>query len=120
MAKILILEDDLERTKIFQKNLIGHEVCIIDTVAEAIQKLKEEDWTDLFLDHDLGGKVMVPSGPETGWEVAKWLSENPERQPNQIILHTFNGPGRANMKALLPQAIEAPGVWLTLKEEKNG
>jgi len=31
--------------------------------------------TILFLDHDLGGKQMVASGNNTGYEVAKWLSK---------------------------------------------
>ena len=116
MAKILILEDDPERIKIFQRNLISHSVTMVVTASEAIQKLGDETWELLMLDHDLGGKVLVASGPETDYEVAKWLYENPDRQPPNIILHSFNTVGRANMKALLPQAHDFPGAWVNIGE----
>jgi CheY-like chemotaxis protein len=110
--KILILEDNPDRIKKFKRRLIGNVVTIVETAQEAIDRLREDEWDLLSLDHDLGGEEMVPSGPGTGWEVAKWLETNPERKPGRILLHSFNGPGRANMLACLPGAEDCPGWWL--------
>jgi len=111
--KILVLDDDKSRLKQFQQKLIGHDVSCVETVSEAIQKLKNDLFDYVFLDHDLGGKAYVASGGEefTGWDVALWLSKNTDRQPKNIIIHSFNPAGAANMKSLLPQAQLMPGVW---------
>ena len=109
--KILILEDSKRRHKAFRAKY-GFDLTIVETTSEAIELLESQEWDTLFLDHDLGGETMVDSGSGTGYEVAKWLSEHPERKPRQIILHSYNPVGRANMKAALPEAEEAPGIWL--------
>jgi CheY-like chemotaxis protein len=108
---ILILEDDHERQKIFRSNLIGTNAVIVETAAGAIQELSSSNWDYLFLDHDLGGQQMVESGPGTGYEVAEWLAENPDKQPPNIIIHSFNPSGAENMQRVLPNAIKAPGCW---------
>lgn len=113
--RILVLDDDLNRLKQFGKNLIGHLVDMVTTAPETINLLKEKNYDILFLDHDLGGKAFVPSGPGTGYEVACWLSENPSRKPEKIYIHSFNPSGAKNMKLALPEAIIAPGVWTQLK-----
>lgn len=109
--KILILEDNDARIVHFRRVTMQHTVEIVKTAKEAIQKLGDGAWDLVSLDHDLGGKEMVGSGEGTGWEVAKWLSDHPEKKPPYIILHSFNVPGRANMAALLPEALEEPGWW---------
>ena len=111
---ILILEDDHERHKQFKQNLIGALVNIAETVEEAKEFLTKNGtgyYDLLFLDHDLGGLTMQPSGPNTGFEVAQWLSQNQEYKPESILLHSLNEEGRKNMKSLLPEAIEAPFAW---------
>ena len=113
---ILILEDDPDRVKKFKRKFIGNVIEIVDTPADAIFLLEHKEWDVLFLDHDLGGEVYVPSGPGTGYEVAEWLSKNPDRMPERVILHSYNDIGRANMKRVLPEAIMMAGVWL--EEEK--
>lgn len=111
--RILILEDDASRTKLFQRALIGHDVCFVMMAWEAIQRLQEMGpWDALFLDHDLGGQAYVPSGPGTGYEVACWLEAHPERQPRRILVHSLNDPGRKKIVAALPGAVECPGVWI--------
>lgn len=111
--KILVLEDDPVRHISFRKNLADHDLDIVTTSKEAIQKLQDDELYDaLFLDHDLGGKVMVASGDGTGYEVAKWLESNPFAKPEKIYLHTMNPVGQQNMKQALPEAIIAP--FLTL------
>jgi len=111
---ILVLDDDETRLTIFKRNLIGHVVDCVKTAENAIEKLSGEEYNALFLDHDLGGRVLVPSGPGTGYEVAQWLAEHADRQPEMIFIHSFNPVGSNNMKGLLPRAIKAPGVWLKL------
>jgi len=108
---ILILEDDPARQRIFTRKLIGTNVVIVETATAAIQNLTEHAWDYLFLDHDLGGMQMVASGPGTGYEVAQWLAANPKRQPPNIVIHSFNPAGAANMKRALPQAVVSPGCW---------
>ena len=113
--KILILDDDQTRHKFFNRKLIGHSVTNVETAADAIKHLSEDTFDAIFLDHDLGGEIFVNSfGPilNTGYAVAKWLSENPEKQPKQIFIHSLNPVGADNMKALLPDAALVPGCWV--------
>jgi len=113
--RILILDDELARHYEFKKRLIGHLLTHVSTAAEAITALKEIDFEWAFLDHDLGGRTMVASGAGTGWEVAKWIADNPDRKPKNVVIHSFNGPGRKNMMAALPDAVECPGAWTMIK-----
>ena len=119
--RILILEDDPERQIRFRRKMIGHYVVITEFAAEAIRLLQEENWNLLCLDHDLGGKVFVDSSTEsnTGYAVAKWLEEHPDRQPNQILLHSLNPSGRKNMADCLPDAQEAPFAWDLMEVPPN-
>jgi CheY-like chemotaxis protein len=110
--RILILEDSPERQRKMRQRLIGHVVEIAETAQAAIDRLRDERWDVLCLDHDLGGQQMVESGPGTGYEVAKWLEGNKDRIPERIVLHSYNEPGRANMLACLPGAVEMPGWWI--------
>lgn len=112
MADVLVLDDNKTRLQMFRRKFTGHHVETVKTVKECIAKLKSDKWDYLFLDHDLGGQEMVPSGPGTGYEVAEWLAENPTRIPEEVILHTFNSPGAQNMKSKLPNAKIIPGVWM--------
>jgi len=109
--KILILDDDKGRLNTFRQNLIGQDVTCVETVTDTIKNLTDSVWDYLFLDHDLGGQIYVPSGPGTGYEVAEWLVQHPDKQPTMIVLHSFNTPGRQKMKSLLPKAIDCPGAW---------
>jgi len=119
--KILILEDDKARVQRFEEKLKGEDIFVIftDVVSACISALECSDFDVLFLDHDLDGKVYVPSdGDEpTGWHVAKWLSENPERQPAKIFLHSLNHAGRIEMMKQLPNAIDFPFAWECVSSE---
>ena len=113
--KILILDDDLIRHGLFRDNFgYGlHDLTMVTTVDQAISKLALHVYDAVFLDHDLGGQQMVVSGGKepTGWDVAKWLKDNPDRCPKVVIIHSFNPDGAQNMKNLLPQAQLVPGLW---------
>ena len=115
--KILILEDNADRQQVFRRNLIGQEVTIVDQAQQAIQLLTENVFEMLFLDHDLGNKIFVDSftEPNTGYAVAKWLEEHPDRQPKEIILHSLNPDGRKNMAYCLPKAQQVPFAWMLIK-----
>lgn len=110
--KILILDDNYTRLRVFQQKLIGHVVVCTTTVKEATTALKEDDFDVIFLDHDLNGEQNIPSGPGTGYEVAQWLHDYPEKQAPTVILHSLNETGRKNIMSLLPTAKELPGAWL--------
>lgn len=113
--RILVLDDEIDRLRKFKRALIGHLVELTTTVPEVLERLQNETWDYVFLDHDLGGKINVPSGPGTGYEVAEWLAANPDRQPKHIIIHSFCEHGRQNMKNILPNAEVIPGAWLLIE-----
>lgn len=84
----LFLDDSKERCKAI-KSVIPY-ITIVHTVEECIEKLKEEEWDLVFLDHDLGNEIYVDSKREdTGMEVVRWIIKN---QPiiRHIIVHTLN------------------------------
>jgi CheY-like chemotaxis protein len=111
--RALVLDDDLSRLELFKtKALVGHEVTTVSHVSDCIEQLTDHEFELIFMDHDLDGKVYVPSGPGTGYAVAEWLRDNPSRKPKQIILHTFNQFGAAKMLEALPEATYVPGAWL--------
>ena len=109
---ILILDDDLYRHKEFNRKFINHTVKNVYEVWDAIEALKKYVFDYVFLDHSLGGKIHQTPGDGTGYEVAKWLYDNPDKQPKHIIIHSFDVDGPKKMKGLLPQAVLFPGVWI--------
>ena len=113
MYRVLVLEDNEERHKLFKKNYTRCELVIVVEAAEAIEKLKDEEWNFLFLDHDLGGNVFVDSHSDepTGYTVAKWLQENPERKPKIIATHSLNEAGRKNIMSVI-ECVDSPFAWM--------
>jgi len=115
--KILVLEDDQNRIEEFKKSFRSeHRVIYTDDAEMAINHLKENTFDILFLDHDLGGCVYVDTNEyQTGSTVAKWLSENKDRMPPRVILHTLNSYGATNMKSYIPHAQIIPFAWTKIK-----
>jgi CheY-like chemotaxis protein len=110
-VKILILEDDHERHALFRQNLKGHDVHIVEEADACIDLLRDEAWDCLFLDHDLGGTVMAASGPGTGYQVAVWLHNEPDRIPKIVIIHSFNPGGAQMMHRCIPGSVLKPAIW---------
>jgi len=110
-AHVLVLDDEEVRLKAFRRKLIGNIVLTVKTADECIKALENSTWDYVFLDHDLGGNILVESGRGTGYEVAEWLSNHPEKKPKDIIIHSFNAAGAKNMLSLLPEAKYIPGIW---------
>jgi CheY-like chemotaxis protein len=117
--RILIVEDNAERIKAFIDNYtsIAKLSLVLDT-KDAIGTLEENDPFDvIFLDHDLGGETMVQSGKGTGYEVAQWLVDNPDKMAQFVILHSLNPTGRLNMLEVLTDAygpdriFDGPFAW---------
>jgi CheY-like chemotaxis protein len=108
---ILILEDNEFRATAFRRNLAGTHLTIVAECQEAIEQIQSRTWDVVFLDHDLGGEIFVPSGPGTGHEVAQWLQSHPSHMPKRTILHSMNFDGRKAMKQILPDAEEVPFAW---------
>jgi CheY-like chemotaxis protein len=110
--RILVLDDNHSRLAIFRRKLIGAAVTCVEYVPDCIREIEDNEPFDIiFLDHDLGGKIYVPSGPGTGYEVAQWLKNHPEKMPGKVILHTCNENGAACMMSELPEALPLLGVF---------
>jgi CheY-like chemotaxis protein len=110
--RILVLDDDQIRLSKFKHKYLNDDVDCVETSKDAINKLDTENYDCLFLDHDLGGEVYVDSGENTGYEVAKWLADNPQKQPKIIFIHSLNPIGSENMKQLLPRAVKKTFAWI--------
>ena len=112
--KILILEDSDERIFRFKQKLVGHDVTFTDKPKEAIQLLQENEYSYIMLDHDMGTTFEKP-GEGTGYEVAHWISEHPERAPRHILIHTMNNVGASAMMLVLGRvgirASYIPQLW---------
>jgi DNA-binding NarL/FixJ family response regulator len=116
--KVLILEDAEERIAQFKKNMgDGNLLVFTDRPKEAIDLLKEGKWDVLFLDHDLSGKFFVPSGKDTGYEVATFLEANEEFKPGTIVVHSMNPVGANNIMAALKTAKRIPEAWTKTLQE---
>lgn len=116
--RILILDDDLNRHSIFKMAFIGSNITSVEKTEFCIQELLENDPFDIvMLDHDLDHRVYVPSGPGTGYEIAEWLRDHPEKMPRLVILHTCNRDGAAKMLEVLPNAKYFPALFM--REDLN-
>ncbi|MCK4924312.1 MAG: hypothetical protein KAS61_05015 [Spirochaetes bacterium] len=103
--RILILEDNKERIKIFRTHLgPKHELYFFDQVEEAKKALLSMGTFDrIYLDHDLDGRVFVDSDESnTGYQLAKYIAL--QKVNAEIIIHTLNPWGAARMKKVLPKS----------------
>jgi CheY-like chemotaxis protein len=106
--RVLVVEDDYVRRAWFEQQFAQYERDVTDQVAVAIQWLGQRDYDLIFLDHDLAEEhyfeVMADDGL-TGYVVAAWLADNPDRQTEaQIIIHSLNYPGSDRMLEVLRSA----------------
>jgi CheY-like chemotaxis protein len=116
--KFLILEHDPERINWFANNVFQHRVMFCLDAEDAIKALQRDNYDVIFLDHDLCDEhykyVGVPLDANfekfcnenldatTGYAVARWLSENPNKSSDaQIIIHTMNRVQSKRMAQLL-------------------
>lgn len=126
---LLFLDDDPERQKKFRSNCPWS--TIVSTTIEAIDKLRQEQFRVVCLDHDLGGEIMVDSDREdTGMEVVRWIVNN-KPAIDLIIVHSLNYNGAICMESALNhhkyKVIRIPftsfvtfNVYTQLQDMKNG
>jgi len=116
--KIMVLEDMSSRIQFFKNKLHKHDVYYFDNADDAINALRflsDKSWDIIFLDHDLEGRIFVPSSyHNTGYTVAKFISEN-DVKIDQIITHSMNPQGAKNIKMILPKAEIIPFSLLKTK-----
>jgi|WetSurSiteA1Bulk_404760.scaffolds.fasta_scaffold00002_5 hypothetical protein len=96
--RFLFLDDSEERQKLVRSTYPF--VTGVRTAEECIKKLNR-DWDLVSLDHDLGGRVYVPSeDTNTGMEVVRYLEKSNSDKYGvlkRIIVHTLNSPAGIEM-----------------------
>lgn len=100
--RIFILEDDETRQSLFYEAAEKtHYVTLATDYDDAIKKYHPPyDW--LFLDHDLGGKVLVsPREHNTGAAFVRWLPSCDDDAAPNVVVHSYNPTGAAEMVRLL-------------------
>ena len=110
---ILVVEDNEERIKWFQRRFQKHTLVIVQTAQAAIEILANNlNWDCVFLDHDLGGVDFSINGfnEQTGTEVAKFIRDRGFK--NQVVIHSMNIYGSESMKSILQEAIVCPFSFL--------
>lgn len=117
--RILILEDTDERIEQFKQKLVGHDIAVCKTADRCIQTLSSSNPFDyIMMDHDLSAAFEKP-GKGTGYEVAEWIANNPNKMPRRILIHSANNIGAAAMMKVLGdagiRATYVPFLWVTLK-----
>lgn len=115
---ILVVDDSQERRDLFASSLHGAPVEFAQTAHDAILLLGERLFDWLFLDYDLDANPMMDAVENTGFEVAKWLKQHPDRMPTNIIIHSLNLEGAGRIKDVLPRAEIVPGAWVELGGSK--
>ena len=94
--RILLIDDTRDETNVKRR---------VDLIARnywsgilALEKLGP--WDLVFLDHDLN--TFYPDGKElTGYDIVKFLEQNPHLLPADVQLVSSNPPGRARMGQVL-------------------
>lgn len=121
--RILVLDDDDERHGYFRRQFIGHDVTHAYTYSECMDALlNTPNFEVVFLDHDLndnGYRSTAESRPDHAPKEPTIYSDLPEeldgccvaedvvrllpveKRPFQIIVHSWNHGGAAEMMAIL-------------------
>ena len=106
--RILVVEDDPARCEWFRRRLAGAALDVTCDVREAVGWLSERDYSAVLLDHDLAEEHYFSNERDderTGYAVALWLAQNPDRQREAaVIVHSLNYPGAARMVETLREA----------------
>ncbi len=102
-GKVLFLDDMEHRHKEFIRATVGYglEIVRVYRAADAIKALENDEFCQVFLDHDLStDDIMVKVGEEskvpTGMTVVDYIV-NMERPPMDVIVHSCNGPAAWEM-----------------------
>lgn len=103
--RVFLLDDDVLRHEWFAKQFAGDRVDVAADPARSIELLSSNRYDLIFLDHDLLPEHYYAEGfddERSGYAVARWLSERPDRcAAARIIAHTRNADGALRMVELL-------------------
>jgi CheY-like chemotaxis protein len=106
--KILIVEDNNDRIKWFQKEFGNEELTIATNASVAIKYVRTVLYSVIMLDHDLSGRVYVDSHePDTGFQVAKAIIVSINKD-TPVIIHSWNPAGVVNIQGILPNSVYLP------------
>ena len=87
MNKTLLI-DDVRTLKV-------NTIC--RTYTEGLKALKDDDWDEVYLDHDLGET-------KTGYDIlCSLIKSDWQKRPKKILLITSNPVGKKNIEGLLIQ-----------------
>lgn len=117
--KILIVEDDPKRVKVFKENLIGCRVDWVDDSKKAIQFIQACPYDYVFLDFDIHSVDGVYKGSYR--EVYEYLYYNDVGSPN-ICIHTLNDMEGLNWLFKLATkyfTLYKPFAWQTLSYDNE-
>jgi CheY-like chemotaxis protein len=103
--RVFLLDDDVLRHEWFARQFEGDRVDVAADAAGAIETLASNHYDLIFLDHDLLPEHYYAKefdDERSGYAVARWLSERPDRSAvAHIIAHTRNAEGALRMVKLL-------------------
>ena len=104
-VRIFLLDDDTYRHEWFARQFRGDTVDVAADASRAVELLSSNHYDVIFLDHDLLPEHYYAEGfddERTGYAVARWLAERPDRlAAAHIIVHTRNADGALRMVELL-------------------
>jgi CheY-like chemotaxis protein len=103
--RVFLLDDDTLRHDWFARQLKGDRLDVAAEPARAVELLSANHYDLIFLDHDLLPEHYYAKefdDERSGYAVARWLSERPDRSAvAHIIAHTRNAEGALRMVKLL-------------------
>jgi CheY-like chemotaxis protein len=106
--RVFLLDDDTRRHAWFTKRFKGDHLDIAENVEGALKLLDANQYDAIFLDHDLLPEHYHSESTDderTGYAVALWLAERPDRQrASTIMVHTRNADGAMRMVEELRRA----------------
>ena len=106
--RVFLLDDDPLRHEWFTKQFKGDRLHLAAEAERAIEMLSENYYDLVFLDHDLLPEHYYAEefdDERSGYAVARFLAERPDRQPvATIVVHTRNADGALRMVELLRRA----------------
>lgn len=114
--RVLIVEDNQERLKVFLGHLKNVDRDITANSKIAVDLVKKVKYDIIFLDHDLGivpetgektNGVYLTSGEFTGYEVAQEIPKSINKD-TFVVIHSYNRVGAEKMQSVLDKCDYAP------------
>jgi len=107
MYNVLVLEDDFNRLRVFEKHLsklLDTKIYYFLDARDAIDFINSNPTIiidEMYLDHDLGGEIFVDVNEEnTGSYFVKFMKEK-NIKVKYVVIHSMNPAGVNNMRDIL-------------------